>query len=181
MKRNTLHSSLALLLAGCALSLPTWVGAEESKNLYKCVDGKGVVSIQSKSCPAGTTQAWMRPAQTEPKQTEQDVQAARERERRDQQQVRELSAELNRKVAEQIAAEQPRSVPGSQIIPTTPTPEAPDPGALQSAVTSQCGQAQSFMAAVREKTWIGMTDEQMKRIYAWVADQCRVNSVSSQQ
>jgi hypothetical protein len=175
MKPNALHSSLALLLAGCALALPTPVGAEETKNLYKCVDGKGVVSIQSKSCP------WVRPAQTEPKQTEQDVQAAREREQRDQQQVRELSAELNRKVAEQIAAEQPRSVPGSQIIPTPPTPEAPDPGALQSAVTSQCGQAQSFMAAVREKTWIGMTDEQMKRIYAWVADQCRVNSVSSQQ
>ena len=32
------------------------------------------------------------------------------------------------------------------------------------------------MAAVREKTWIGMTDDQMKRVYSWVADQCRVST-----
>jgi len=171
-----LQTGLALLIAGCAFALPQGVRAEESKNLYKCVDAKGVVSIQAKACPTGTTTAWVRPAQTEPKQTTQDVEAARARDQHDQQQVKELSAELNRKMAEQQAAEQGR--------PPTPSPQPSaklDPGAVQTVATSQCEQAQAFMAAVREKTWLGMTEDQLQRVYGWVADQCRVNTAPAAQ
>jgi hypothetical protein len=170
MNRNTLQSTLAVLIAGYALASPG-AAAEESTTLYKCVDAKGVVSIQAKACPAGSKQSWQRPAQTEPKQTEQDLAAAREREKLNQQRVSELSAELNKKMAEQAAAEQLRLQAASQPPVAAP---APGPGGTPFAASGPCQQAQSFMAAVREKTWIGMTDEQMKRIYSWVADQCRV-------
>jgi hypothetical protein len=155
-------------------------GAEETKTLYKCVDAKGMVSIQAKTCPAGSAQAWVRPAQTEPKQTAAEVQAAHDRERKNQQQVRDLSEEVNRKLAAQTTPEPAPAPAHLQMAGPQPAPpETPDPGELQSAVTSQCRQAQSFMAAAREKTWIGFTDDQMKRIYGWVMDQCRVNTAST--
>src|SRR4249919_917239 len=142
MNAIKLQAGLAVLVAGCALALPMTAGAEETKTLYKCVDAKGVVSIQAKTCPSGTTQAWVRPAQTEPKQTAAEAQAAREREQRNQQQVRDLSNEVNRKMAAQTAPPPPEPARLQMAGPQPPTPDAPDPGELQSAVTSQCRQAQ---------------------------------------
>src|SRR5687768_8183327 len=99
MNRKTMQASMALAIAGCALALPLGASAEETKTLYKCVDAKGVVSIQAKRCPAGSTESWRRAAQTEPKQTAAEAAAAREREARNQQQVVVLTDEVNRKLA----------------------------------------------------------------------------------
>ena len=175
MKRTTLHSSLSLLLAGAAFALPMSAGAEETKMLYKCVNAKGVAAIQSKPCPAGSTEAWKRASETEPKPTAQQVAAAQQRDARNQQQVRELSEEVNRK----LAAQQP---PPTVIVPAattaavvapTPTDERP----LAPVVSyDSCQHAQAFATSVQEKTWIGLTDDQTRRIYGWVADQCRVTT-----
>ena len=169
MKRTTLHSTLGLLLAGAALALPMTAAAEETKMLYKCVNDKGVAAIQSKPCPAGTTQEWKRASDSEPKPNPQDVAAANAREARNQQQVRELSAEVNRK----LAAQEPPTV----IVAPTPAP-APTPVAERPAATVEtydsCRAAQAFATAVQEKTWIGLTDDQTRRIFGWVTEQCKV-------
>src|SRR5687768_9285729 len=109
MKRNTLQAGLALALAGGMLALASAANAQEtqSKVLYKCVDGKGVTTIQAKKCPAGSTEAWRRDAQTEPRQTAAEAEAARQREARNQQQVRDLTVEVQRN----LAAEQPPEPP----------------------------------------------------------------------
>ena len=56
------------------------------------------------------------------------------------------------------AAEPARSLP----------PPAPDPD-LQA-----CQDAQAFANAAREKDWLGLTEEQIRRLYGWVAAQCKV-------
>jgi hypothetical protein len=187
MDRNTLHAGLALLVAGCALALPSAARAEETKVLYKCVDAKGVVSIQAKSCPSGSTTAWRRDAQTEPKQTASQAAEARNRDAQNQQQVIQLTDEVNRKLKGDLpppaTGPQPGShlagatnpPEGSQMAPRTPAP-APDPTSLS---IDGCQSAQSFATAVREKTWLGLNDDQTRRLYAWVADQCRVNTSTS--
>lgn len=187
MNRMTIPASLALAIAGCALALPPDASAEETKTLYKCVDAKGVVSIQAKRCPAGSTEAWRRAAQTEPKQTEAEAVAAREREARNQQQVIVLTDEVNRKLAaENPPPAKPESpVPGSHLAgavdppegshmaPKSPSGQPPDPTSL---TISGCQQAQNFAASVREKQWLGLTDDQTRRLFGWVADQCRVST-----
>jgi hypothetical protein len=173
MNRIHFQAGLALALAACTLALPSAAGAEETKVLFKCVDVKGTVSIQAKKCPAGSTEVWQRPAQTEPKPTEAQEEAARQRELQNQQQVRDLTVEVQKKLAGDppVPANPPA---GSQLAPTRELPP-PDPQVVQAAATSQCQAAQTFVASVREKSWIGMTDEQMARIMNWVLDQCRVN------
>jgi len=170
MKRTTLHSALFLLAAG-ALALPSAAAAEETKMLYKCVNAKGVSAIQSKPCPSGSTEEWKRAAEAEPRQSAQDVAAAQAREARNQQQVRELSAEVTKKVREQ---ETPTVIGPTPATPS-PTPVAERP--LAPAVSyDNCQAAQAFATAVQEKTWIGLTDDQTRRIFGWVADQCRVTT-----
>jgi len=167
MKRTTLHPALILLAVG-AFALPLAASAEDTKTLYKCVNAKGVTSIQSKPCPAGSTEAWKRAAETEPKPTAQDVAAAQAREARNQQQVKELSAEVQRKLAEQQTP--PTVVGATPAATTSPTPAAE----LPAVVYDNCQAAKAFATSVQEKTWIGLTDDQTRRIYGWVADQCRV-------
>ena len=172
MKRTTLHSSLSLLLAGAALALPMSAGAEETKMLYKCVNAKGVASIQSKPCPAGSSEEWKRASETLPKPSAQEVAAAQQREARNQQQVKELSAEVQRKLA---AQQTPTVIGPTPPATTTPTPsETLERPLAPAAAYDGCQAAQAFATSVQEKTWIGLTDDQTRRIYGWVADQCRV-------
>jgi hypothetical protein len=185
MDRKEIGVALALCVAGCALLLPGRAAAEETKVLYKCVDAKGVSSIQAKPCPKGSTQAWKRDAQTEPKPSEADIAAAKAREARNQQEVIRQSAELESRLAPKVATPTPAMPPagshlagatnpreGSQLAPV-PVEEPPQPQAI---TVNNCQAAQAFATAVREKTWIGLTDDQMRRIYGWVADQCRVQT-----
>jgi hypothetical protein len=186
MKRNRIGTALALALAGM-LALPLSAAAEETKVLYKCVNAKGVVAIQSKPCPAGSTEAWKRASESEPKPTQADIAAAQAREARNRQQVSELATEVQRRVDEQTPpprvdppqgshlAGATNPVEGSQLAPKKPL-EAEDVPLPQSVSIDGCQSAQGFAASVREKTWIGLTDDQLRRIFGWVADQCRVKT-----
>ena len=189
MERNTIATGLALCIAGSALLLPSLAAAEQTEVLHKCVDAKGVSSIQAKPCPKGTTEAWVRPAQTEPKQTAADIAAAREREARARQEVIVQSEELQRKLDAQVAPAPPASpTPGSHLAGATNPREgsqlAPvaveEPPMPQAVTVDNCQVAQNFATAVREKTWLGLTDDQLKRVYGWVSDQCRVRTQSSE-
>jgi hypothetical protein len=144
-----------------------------------------VTSIQAKPCAKGSTEVWKRDAQTEPKPSEAELAAAREREARAQREVVQQSAQLQRQLQPTVAPAPPASptpgshlagatnpVEGSQLAPV-PVEEPPMP---QAVTIDNCQAAQSFATAVREKTWIGLTDDQMKRIFGWVADQCRVQT-----
>ena len=187
MKRITIEAGFALCVAGCALALPFSASAEETKMLYKCVDAKGVASIQSKPCAKGTTEAWKRAAEQEPVPTQAQIATAQAREARNEQQVRELSAEVQRRMDEQNPP--PRTTPapgshlagannpreGSQLAPVQPA-GAEDVPLPSSVSIDSCQAAQAFAASVREKNWIGLTDEQTRRIFGWVADQCRVQT-----
>jgi len=169
MKRTTLHSALFLLAAG-TFALPSAAAAEETKMLYKCVNAKGVSAIQSKPCPAGSTEEWKRAAETEPKPTAQDGAAAQAREAKNQQRVRELSAEVSKKLSEQ---QTPTVIGPTPPATPTPTPTT-ERTAMPAVAYDNCQAAQAFATAVQEKTWIGLTDDQTRRIFGWVADQCRV-------
>ena len=131
------------------------------------------------------TQEWARDAQTEPKPTEADLAAARAREARNQQEVVKQAAELETRLAPKVAPAPPATPPphshlagatnppeGSQLAPL-PLQEPPQP---QAVIVNNCQAAQAFVTSVREKTWIGLTDDQMRRIYGWVADQCCVQT-----
>jgi hypothetical protein len=198
MERNRIAAALALCIAAGAL-LPAVAAAEETKVLHKCVDAKGTTSIQAAPCAKGSTEVWARPAHTEPKPTAADVAAARAREAQSRQEVVRQSEELQRRLTPT-----PTPTPGSHLANTptegthlanSPTEvthlansrnpregsqlgpvaqeEAPHPNAN---AINNCQAAQSFSTAVREKSWIGLTDDQMKRIFGWVAEQCRVQT-----
>ena len=181
MDRKDVGFGLALCLAGCALALPGRAAAEETKVLHKCVDAKGVTSIQAAACPKGSTEVWTRDAQTEPKQTAAEAAAAREREARNRQQVVAESAELQRRLAPQVAPAPPQTPPeGSHLAGATNPPEGSHraPVAVEAPSVPQqatsCQAAQAFSTSIREKSWIGLNDDQMRRILAWVGEQCRV-------
>jgi hypothetical protein len=184
MERKEIGIGLALCIAGCALLLPGRAAAEETKVLHKCVDAKGITSIQANPCAKGSTEVWVRDAQTEPKQTQAEIDAARARDLRNQAAVREQSAELQQRLQPQVAPAPSAPRPGSHLAGATNPPEgsqlAPlpveEPPMPQALSVNNCQAAQNFATAVREKTWIGLTDDQLKRIYGWVSDQCRVQT-----
>lgn len=162
------RSTCALLLLTGAALVPV-AGAHAARNeLFKCVNGAGVVSIQSVPCPAGSVLAWRRAATPEPPQTAEQMAQAQAKQLRDQQAVRELSEQLAKKQA-----------PAMPVMPTPapmpiPKPAAALPTAGETADVLTCQTAQAFAGSVREKEWLGLTDEQMRRLFGWVAEQCKI-------
>ena len=148
-----------LLAAGGAAS----VSAQDNV-LYKCVDANSKVSIQSNACPAGSTTAWRRAAPSEPQPTQSQQAQAEAKIMRDQQTVRELSEVVDKKMKESTAQVRPST--DTAQVSAAPSPIAIDP----------CQVAQAFANSVREKSWIGLTDDQNRRIYGWVAEQCKVKT-----
>jgi len=187
MKGITIESVLALCVPGAALALPLQAAAAETNMLYKCIDAKGVTSIQSKPCPKGSTEAWARAAEAVRAPSQAEIAAQQAREARNQQQVQVLSEEVQRRVQQQTPP--PRTEPppgshlagatnpreGSQLAPVQP-PETEDVPLPSAVAVDNCQAAQAFAASVREKTWIGLTDEQTRRIFGWVAEQCKVQT-----
>ncbi len=173
MDDRPLQWPLAVLaLTAGMLLVPGQLAAAEAKLLYKCVNDKGVVSIQSSKCPAGSTEAWRRPAPTEPTPTPEQSAAAAAKIQRDEQTVRELSAEVEKKLRPT-----PTVIVTPPATPAVPTPSpSSDPLTPEAVSINACQSAQSFSMAVREKTWLGMTDDQTRRLYSWVADQCKVQT-----
>lgn len=134
--------------------------------LYKCVDKAGVTSIQSSACPAGSTTSWRRDATPEAPPTPQQVAQADAKRLRDQQAVRDLSAQVERRLREE---KEPKPVaPKDEDLPPPPPEATPNPD-LQA-----CQDAQAFANQVREKDWLGLSEEQVRRLYGWVALQCKV-------
>lgn len=162
--------ALTILMILAVLPVVAMAASTEQHALYKCVDKTGVVSIQSSACPAGATTSWRRDATPDAKPTPAQAAQAEAKRLRDQQSVRELSAQVEHRLQEEREA---KSVaPKDEDLPVPPPVAAatPDPDLLA------CQDAQGFANQVREKDWLGLSEEQIRRLYAWVAQQCKVPS-----
>lgn len=161
-----------LPLALSILLAPLPVRAAESRHLlYKCVDAMAVTSIQSTPCPANATTVWKRDAPPDAAPTPEASALAEARRQRDRQAVKELSQQVER--IQQAAASPPPPATDAADAATTvpvesPPPQAPNPD-LQA-----CQEAQDFANAARAKDWLGLSEEQVRRLYGWVAAQCKV-------
>jgi hypothetical protein len=156
------------------LALLVAPGAFAASNLlYKCVTAAGVTSIQSVPCPKGSTEAWHRDATPEPPPTPEQVAQAEEKLRRDRREVRELSEIVDKRVK---ASLEPNS-PEAQADPGE-SASARAAAAAEQASVDACQNAQAFAGAVREKAWLGLTEDQTRRLYTWVAEQCKVPAKS---
>lgn len=148
----------------CCLALTIAPAAVAAKSLlYKCVSAGGVTSIQSVPCPAGSKEEWRRDATPEPPPTPEQLAQAEAKLLRDQQTVRELSEIVDKKL-------QP---PAPAPEPAAPGAAAASSAAAEQASVDACQSAQAFASEVREKAWLGLTDEQTRRLYTWVAEQCK--------
>lgn len=162
----------AQVLALCAALLWAPGAAAASKNvLFKCVDAAGVVSIQSVACPAGSTQVWKRDATPEPALTAEQKAQLEAKNLRDEQNVREQLEIVDRKT-------RPVAPPVAEA--TAPAPGDAPPAAgeppKEAAESDACVAAQTFAGSIRDKAWLGLTEEQVRRLYSWVAEQCKAPS-----
>jgi hypothetical protein len=148
---------IALLLC-TSLALPAL--AADKNLLFKCQDAKGAISIQSSTCAKGSTEVWRRDATAEPPPTPQQQAQAEAKRLHDQQTVRELSEQVERRLAPK-----PEPAPGAaaEKKADAETPAAPD----------RCAQAQDFAAQLRDKQWLALSEDQVRRLYAWVSEQCK--------
>lgn len=158
------HAPRDAILGALLLAVALPVAAADKTELFKCVDGAGAISIQSTPCAKGSTQAWRRDATPEPPPTPEQAAQAQAKVERDQRAVRELSQEVERKL-KPVPPEAPpaRPVRSDEDGPEPVVLDAPD----------RCAQAQEFAAQLREKTWLLLSDDQVRRLYAWVATQCQ--------
>lgn len=151
-----LPGTCLLLCAGLALP-----GQAADKNqLFKCVDAAGAISIQSGPCAKGSTEAWRRDANAEPPPSPEQRAEAEAKRLRDQQTVRELSEQVERRLA-----------PKPEAAPA-PAPEKKAEGAAAEP-SDRCSQAQDFATQLRDKRWLDLSEDQVRRLYAWVAEQCK--------
>jgi hypothetical protein len=154
LAKKALQGIALLMCAG--LALPA-LGADKNL-LFKCADAKGAISIQSSACAKGSTEVWRRDATAEPPPTPQQQAQAEAKRLRDQQTVRELSEQVERRLAPK-----PEPAPESAAEKKAESTPPPDP----------CTQAQDFAAQLRDKQWLDLSDDQVRRVYAWVGEQCK--------
>jgi hypothetical protein len=154
----------ALVVTGLLVLAPTTASAAEKSELFKCVDAAGVTSIQSEPCAKGSTVVWRRDATPEPEPTPDQAALAEAKRLRDMQTVRELSEIVERR---------------SRPQPPEPVEEA-KPKPAEAKPLTACESAMEFSASVRDKQWLALTDDQMQRIYRWVAEQCKVTPGASE-
>jgi hypothetical protein len=174
-----------LALGGLALATQA-SAAGGTPMLYKCVSAKGVTSIQSSACPAGTTTAWKRAAPPEPPASPAASAQAEAKRLHDQQTVRELSSQMERQRARDLAARQAAAVPRDEdddttldlpaapVVPAAPPPADAEAPAVADPDLKACNDAQAFANAAREKEWLGLSEDQIRRLYGWVAQQCKI-------
>lgn len=155
LHQSPVARAVRFVASGLLLLAPLTAHAAGAE-LFKCVDGAGVISIQSEACPAGATQVWRRDATPEPAPTPEQAAQADAKRLRDQQTVRELSEIVERKL---------------QPVVPAPTRAA---ATTEAAAADPCEAAQDFAASVRDKPWLAMSEDQVRRIYGWVAEQCKV-------
>ena len=148
--------------AAAWLLLAAPAAAADKAELFKCVDAAGVTSIQSAPCAKGSTQVWRRDATAEAPPTPEQAAQALARRERDERAGRELSREVERKLKPTPPSEQP-----------APAPEVAQPGEGVTDAPDRCAQAQEFAAQLREKEWLALSEDQLRRLYGWVATQCQ--------
>lgn len=167
--------ALSLLALATALSVPA---AQAAKNaaLYKCVDFAGVTSIQSSPCPAGSLQAWRRDAPAEPAPSPEQQAQAEAKRMRDQQTVRELSDIVDKKLraASSVGMATPAPAVAAAAPAVTDPNAAATPASTEAAAVAACQKAQAFAASMREQAWLALTEEQVRRLYGWLAEQCKL-------
>lgn len=133
--------------------------AADKNLLFKCQGADGTISIQSGPCAKGSTEVWRRDATAEPPPTPEQRAQADAKRLRDQQTVRELSEEVERKL-------KPKPEPEASAAPDRKTVDV-------SAAPDRCEQAQEFAGKLRDKQWLDLSEDQTRRVYAWVAEQCK--------
>lgn len=139
-----------LLAIACAMVGPAWA----DDVLYKCVDGKGAVSITSAPCPAGSKQAWKRDANAPPPGTTPSVTTP-------------------------AAPPPPRNPPARPAAPAAPppAPEAPPPPPpVPPPSADPCDHAKDVAAQFRDMPWLELSHDQEQRLLGWVMQQCRQGS-----
>ncbi len=135
--------------------------AAQAGDLYKCSDKSGQVSIQSEPCAKDATQVWKRDAAPELPPTSAQQQALQERRAREASEARQLSRMAG--TAPVIA--EPEARPKKPAAAKKPTePELPQ---------HDCRKAHQFAEAVREKTFLELSNHQLSALSSWVAEQCR--------
>lgn len=159
--------SLAVLLL-----LPA-AAAQADDALYKCVDPAGVTSIQSEPCAKGSTQAWKRDTTPEAPPTPAEQAQAEARRLRDQQRVRELSQQLERRMREDAEAEAAAAAAAKAAPPLPPPPAASGADSAEDPTVAACQQAQEFANEARAKAWLELSEDQVRRLYNWVAQECK--------
>jgi hypothetical protein len=167
MTVSTLFALACLAAAAPAAHAAT---ATKPAMLYKCVAASGVTSIQSSPCPAGSTTEWKRDTAREAPPTPEQAAQAEARRLRNQQEVRELSAQVERRLKAQDAATVEAAPVAEEAAEPVVEPVAPSINPDLQA----CQDAQAFANDVREKAWLGLSDEQVRRLFQWVAQQCKV-------
>jgi hypothetical protein len=148
--------------AAAWLVLAAPAAAAGKAELFKCVDATGITSIQSAPCAKGSTQVWRRDAAPEAAPTPEQAAQAQARRERDERSVRELSQEVERTLK-----------PAPPRAERPPEPAAPIAGTEPADVPDRCGQAQEFAAQLRDKEWLALSEDQVRRLYGWVATQCQ--------
>lgn len=146
------------LLLGAGLAAPAH--AADKNLLFKCQAADGAISIQSSPCAKGSTEVWRRDPNTEPPPTPEQQAQAEAKRLRDQQTVRELSEQVERRLA---AKPEPKPEPVPEKKTEGATADPPD----------RCAQAQEFAGQLRDKRWLELSEDQSRRVYAWVSEQCK--------
>ena len=159
------------VLVGCLVLLIAPSALAGKNALYKCVNAVGVTSIQSDGCPAGSTEAWRREAAPEPAPTPEQAAQAEAKRMRDQQTVRELSEIVERKLQQSMPA------PATSAAVAAPAVGS-EQGKDQAAVDA-CRAAQDFAGSIRGKEWLGLSEDQIRRLYSWVVEQCKSSPSSN--
>lgn len=152
-----MNARLLLLVPLLALTAPALAG-----DLYKCEGDKGAVTISSSPCPPGTKQVWRRDATPDTALTPEQEAQAEQRRIRDRDDARALSLMAGTSKLEPAPAPTPAPAPAAQAEPEA----AP-------AIEGPCRKAHALADGIRANPWLEMRDDQMRRLDAWVAAQCR--------
>ena len=141
----------ALLGLLCCVAAPAWA----DDVLYKCIDGKGAVSIQSAPCPTGSKQAWKRDANAPVPQT----------------------GALPPATPKPPLSAPPPARPPPPVAAPTRTPAPPGPASSGEPTTAPapdpCSHAQDVAAQLRDMPWLQLSHDQEQRLLGWVVEQCR--------
>ena len=154
----------------CCVAAPAWA----DDVLYKCVDGKGAVSIQSAPCPKTSKEVWKRDAAAMaasaatlpplPPASVTGMPPPRPATKPGPPGPPPPGKPAPPPPPERSlgSASVESMAPIGPVVPTAPTPP-PDP----------CDHAKDVAAQLRDMPWLELTPDQQQRLVRWVMEQCR--------